>query len=96
MPCILRDCKIVQYTDAPRQTYPWLKLFIQPDAPNNPEHRLYYFSNMLTQESRWNEPEDGFWLWNYSNSTIHAAGLQETTPKEKREEPIELSSLHAR
>jgi len=53
----------------------------------------YYFSNLQTGESSWEEPSEEYLLWDYSTNTYHVSGLQKPTPKEKRQTPQDLHSL---
>jgi len=93
MPSTIRDGDIVRHTDKTQQTYPWCKLFC--DKETDPEGRTYYFQNLQTGETRSDEPEEGFWLWNYNTSTVHVAGLQETTAKDKRMIAYDIATSQA-
>jgi hypothetical protein len=50
----------------------------------NAEGREFYFSNLETGESSWEEPRASYWLWDYGTQTYHVSGLQQPTPKETR------------
>lgn len=69
-------------TDAHKIQYPWLKLFCEKEE--SVTGQTYYFTNQTTGESKYEEPDEPFWLWDYENGKIHASGLQQPTPKEKR------------
>ena len=58
----------------------WCKIFCTKDE----QGREYYFSNLETGETSWEEPSSDYYLWDYGTSTYHVSGLQKPTPKEKR------------
>ena len=53
----------------------------------NAEGREFYFSNLETGESSWEEPRASYWLWDYGTQTYHVSGLQQPTSKETRKLP---------
>jgi hypothetical protein len=44
---------------------------------------------MDTQESRWEEPTESYWLWDATNQTLDPAGLQQPTTKKSAARPDE-------
>lgn len=60
----------------------WCKVFTSKST--NAEGREYYFSNLETGESSWEEPRAAYWLWDYGTQTYHVSGLQQPTSKETR------------
>ena len=65
----------------------WLKVFCSKD---NEKGQEYYFTNLVTGEPSWEEPEQGFYLWDYMTGTYHVSGLQQPTPKETRKSSLTL------
>jgi hypothetical protein len=66
----------------PPQDGQWCKVFVS--KASNAEGREYYFSNLETGESSWEEPRAAYWLWDYGTQSYHVSGLQQPTPKEMR------------
>lgn len=60
----------------------WCKVFCSKDS--NEAGQEYYFTNLKTGESSWEEPQSDYWLWDYGTGTYHVSGLQKPTPKETR------------
>lgn len=58
----------------------WCKIFCSKTESG----QEYYFSNLQTGESSWEEPGEDYWLWDHGTGTYHVSGLQKPTPKEKR------------
>ena len=58
----------------------WCKIF----CTKSDWGQEYYFSNLTTGETSWEEPSEEYWLWDYGTGTYHVSGLQKPTPKEKR------------
>ena len=55
----------------------WCKVFVSKST--NAEGREFYFSNLETGESSWEEPRASYWLWDYGTQTYHVSGLQQPT-----------------
>jgi len=66
----------------PPQDGQWCKVFVS--KATNAEGREYYFSNLETGESSWEEPRAAYWLWDYGTQAYHVSGLQQPTSKEMR------------
>jgi hypothetical protein len=64
----------------PSQQGKWCKIF----CTKNERGQEYYFSNLETGETSWEEPSADYYLWDYGTGTYHVSGLQKPTPKEKR------------
>ena len=64
----------------PSQQGTWCKIF----CTKNEQGQEYYFSNLVTGETSWEEPSSDYYLWDYGTNTYHVSGLQKPTPKEKR------------
>lgn len=67
----------------------WCKVFVSKST--NAEGREFYFSNLETGESSWEEPRASYWLWDYGTQTYHVSGLQQPTSKETRKLPAPVS-----
>lgn len=74
----------LELIDDDKQSHPWCKLFCEKDSPGNDNSQPYYFTNLTTGESSWEEPEEEFWLWDYSTGQVHVSGLQKPTDKAQR------------
>lgn len=60
----------------------WCKIFCSKES--NEAGQEYYFSNLQTGESKWEEPDAEYWLWDHGTGTYHVSGLQKPTSKETR------------
>jgi hypothetical protein len=77
----LEPGEIVEVLTVP-QDGQWCKVFVSKTT--NAEGREFYFSNLETGESSWEEPRAAYLLWDYGTQTYHVSGLQQPTPKETR------------
>jgi len=77
----LEPGEIVEALTVP-QDGQWCKVFVSKTS--NAEGREYYFSNLETGESSWEEPRAAYWLWDYGTQAYHVSGLQQPTSKETR------------
>ena len=75
----------------PSQQGIWCKIF----CTKNERGQEYYFSNLETGETSWEEPSDDYYLWDYGTGTYHVSGLQKPTPKEKRRFPANCEHLRS-
>ena len=55
--------------------YRWCKCFCDPSQFGGD----HYFLHLDTQESRWDEPAEPYWLWNAEKQALDDAGLQRPT-----------------
>jgi hypothetical protein len=77
----LEPGEIVEVLTAPQEGQ-WCKVFTSKTT--NAEGREYYFSNLETGESSWEEPRAAYWLWDHGTQHYHVSGLQQPTSKETR------------
>lgn len=62
--------------------YKWCKCFFE--AP--PGTQDFYFMHFDTRETRYEEPNESYWIWDATSQTVHSSGLQ------KPAKPVQMSS----
>jgi hypothetical protein len=77
----------------PLQSAPWCKVFCRKET--NELHQEYYFINTATHETTWEEPNEGYLLWDYGTNDYHTSGLQQPTSKEKCETALSPSTSNS-
>ncbi|KAK4544163.1 hypothetical protein LTR36_004373 [Oleoguttula mirabilis] len=79
--------------DGPQQQppeYRWCKCFYEPEQPGA---QNYYFMHFDTRETKYEEPNEPYWIWDAMLNNVHASGLQH--PSSLQQNPPALGTSSA-
>ena len=66
--------------------YKWCKCYYEPTEEGAQD---YYYMHIDTRASKWEEPEEPYWVWDAQTNAYHASGLQ--IPESLKSKSISLA-----